>query len=310
MGWTRLKLILAAVLTAANVILLYEILVFHNSSAYLPQQSMDHLQLMLAENGIAVSESAIDTRKPNLVIYEGALGEDYYTHVAENLSGSVTELSFNTPNGFVLNMENGDRFSFYNGFGIRYAAKDAPETEELEALSVSKLTALSKSDERKLKRTVDNFLQTAENGTANAQLSLLSREVLYTGEDPESGIRYCVCGQKARNTEIISLVSAFAVFDGEVIGVSGNWCFAQMDTSYSAQLLDQINILYSVKNRVLEERAESGEDVVAIHSLSLGYAAYFRGDSDRFYLIPVWNTGMDNGKTYSINAVDGSLYTN
>ncbi len=310
MGWTRLKLILAAVLTAANTVMLCLILGFHYSSAYLPQQSMERLQLMLAENGIAVSESAVDTKKPNLVIYEGAFGEDYYTNVAELLSGSVTELSFNTPNGFVLSMENGDRFSFYNGFGIRYAAKDAPEAEELDALSGMNLTPLSKTDERKLKRTVNAFLQTAENGGGTAQLSLLAWDVLYTGEDPESGIRYCVCGQNARNTEINTLTSAFAVYDGKVIGISGSWCFAQVDSSYSAQLLDQINILYSVKNRVLEERKENGGDVVEIRSLRLGYAAYFRGDSERFYLIPVWNTDMNNGTTYSINAVDGSLYTN
>ena len=310
MGGTRLKLILAAVLLAANLILVYEIVTFHYSSAYLPQQSMEHLRHMLAENGISVSASAIDTRKPDLQIYEGVLGSDYYARIAETLSGSKMELYFNAPNGFVMSMENGARFSFKNGFGIRYAAADAPETAELAALSEGKLISLNKADARKLKRTVDNFLQIVENETGNTQRSLLDYEMLYAGEESESGIRYCICAQKVRGTEIVGLVSAFAVFENEVIGIDGNWCFAQMDTAYSAQLLDQINILYSVKNRVLEERAESGEDVVEIEALHLGYAAYFRADSDRFYLIPVWNTDMNNGSTYSINAVDGSLYTN
>ncbi len=53
MGWTRLKLILAAVLTAANLILLAEIVLLHHSSAYLPQTSLEQVKLMLAENGIA-----------------------------------------------------------------------------------------------------------------------------------------------------------------------------------------------------------------------------------------------------------------
>ena len=95
-----------------------------------------------------------------------------------------------------------------------------------------------------------------------------------------------------------------------MIGVSGNWCFSVPDTSYSAQLLDQINILYSVKNRVVEERTEESGSVAGIRSLALEYAAYFRGDSDRFYLIPVWNAEMDSGTVYRFNAVDGSLYTN
>ena len=310
MGWTRLKWILAAVLLAANLILLYEIVIFHHSSAYLPQQSLEQVQLMLAENGIAVAESAVDNKKNNLVIYEGTLGEDYYTRIAEKLSGSVTELYFNTPNGVVMNMKNGDRFSFYDGFGIRYEAENAPDMEEPGALAERELLPLSAAEERALKRTVSSFLALAENGMGEAQLFRLSDEVVYTGEDPESGIRYCVCVQKARNTEILSLISAFAVQDGRVIGASGTRCFAQLDTSYSAQLMDQVNILYSVKNRVQEERKENGVDVVVIESLRMKYASYFRSDSNRFYLIPVWHTEMNSGKDYTVNAVDGSLYTN
>jgi hypothetical protein len=73
--------------------------------------------------------------------------------------------------------------------------------------------------------------------------------------------------------------------------------------------MDQINILYSVRARILEERGDSGSDRVEIISMELGYAVYFRDDTENFYLIPAWNVGTDTGEIYCINAVDGTLYT-
>jgi hypothetical protein len=101
----------------------------------------------------------------------------------------------------------------------------------------------------------------------------------------------------------------FAVQDSRVIGMSGSWCFASIGASYSAQLLDQINILYSVRNRILEERGNATDSREEILSLEIGYAVYFRSDTEGFYLIPAWIVQTGSGKTYSINAVDGTLYT-
>lgn len=310
MGWTRLKLILAAVLLAANGILLVCVISLYRSTEYLPEDALRRVSVMLAENGISVAESAIDGKKTDLVIYEGELGEDYYTNTAEALSGSITELSFSTPTGYVMTMENGDRLAFSGGFGIRFERAQAPEFRALSELSDESLTALTASDERRLSRAVGTFLGAAEPSLPDTQALSLSRELLYSGEDAESGIHYCVCAQYARNTRVFSFVSAFAVYENTVIGMTGEWCFSQMDTSYSAQLMDQVNILYSVKDRVLEERAEDGTTVAGIRALTIGYAAYFRSDSDRFYLIPAWNAEMDGGKKYIINAVDGTIYTN
>jgi len=140
------------------------------------------------------------------------------------------------------------------------------------------------------------------------QANPLSHQLLLSGEDPESGIRYCVFVQSARKTQVLNLISAFAVKEDAVVGMSGEWCFSPLDASYSAQLLDQINILYTVKDRILEARGEAGLPVT-VDSLKLGYTSYFGGDGDRFYLIPAWKLTLEDGETYTINALNGAEYT-
>ena len=189
-------------------------------------------------------------------------------------------------------------------FDIR---EDAPELA-LEEYENIHLTSLSAADTRRLTRIVADFIGKAEGSGGDVQTFSLSRQVLRSGEDPETGIRYFVCAQSARRTKVLNLISAFAVKDGEVVGMSGEWCFSPVDASYPAQLLDQINILYTVKDRILEAHGENGE-TVTIRSLDLGYTSYFRGDTDRFYLIPAWQLTLAEGETYIINALDGAEYT-
>jgi len=266
MGWTRLKMILAAVLAAANVLMFWNLNSLYRSTEYIPDEALRRVTLMLAENGIAVAESALDAKKPDLLIYEGALGEDYYSRVAEKLSGSSKELSFNTPTGFVMTMENGDRFSFQDGFGLRSEHSDAPEHLSLADVDFGALTSLSAADERRLTRTVEEYFRRAEIPGAETQALAFTRRLIRAGEDPATGIRYCTFAQDMRDTAVLNFISTAAVYEGEVIAVQGNWCFAQLDTSYSAQLMDQINILYSVKNRVLEERGDEGNSIVTVRA--------------------------------------------
>lgn len=308
MGWIRLKRILAAVLAGANLILLVCLISLYRSSRYLPAESLVQVTELLAENGIAVSEGALTRKKPQLSIWEGTLDGDYYTRTAENLSGSETNLSFNTPDGFIMTMENGDRFAFGAQFAFRYQSADAPESTDTDTEEMRELSPLSAAEERRVKRAVESFLNLAApsvTAPGNVQLSLT---VVSVGEAEESGICYCVCTQSARGTDA-GFSATFAVYDGEVISASGTWCFTQLDSSYSAQLLDQINILYCVRSTLLEERTKSGADVTKIETLTLRYAVYFRSETEQFYLIPVWEAGLNDGTTYVFNALDGSEYT-
>ena len=303
-GWRVVKVTLACVLAAANVFMLGFLYSVFRPLEYIPEDAIRQMRELLRKDGILIPQGVVDGRKIDLPIYEGTMPQDYYTVTASKLSRSGVSLTFDAPNGMVVSMANGARCAFYDGFGIRYTAANAPEHHVLSTLNVTALSPPSPADMETAREVIDLFLDGVS--TPNAAFPYT---VVTCAEDMDSGIRYCVCEQEMGGRSLMDFRTVFAVQDSRVIGMSGSWCFASIGASYSAQLLDQINILYSVRNRILEERASTADDRVEIESLELGYAVYFRGDTENFYLIPAWNVQTDAGENYCINAVDGTLYT-
>jgi len=309
MGWTRLKLILAAALILANGILFLNVWKLYRSSGYISEDAMDLSEKILSENGVDISSAAIDLKKPKLLIYDGTLAEEYHEKVAEKLSQSMPSRSFNTPTGFIMIMENGDRFTFSSGFTVRYQKAETESSENLSELNWNALEELSGTEEKKTLRAVEAFLKPAYFLDSDGKRSGLSAKLLAAGKKPGSDTVYCTVVQYVKDTDVYNLTASFTVAGDSVTEMNGEWCFAQLDASYSAQLLDQINILYSVKNRVAADNSGSEPEIRRMTSLSICYTSYFRADSDRFYLIPAWNTKFEDGEEYIINAVDGTLYT-
>lgn len=314
MGWNRLKLVLAAVLLFANFVLLYLIGTQARTLQYIPDESLQEVKTLLDRDGISLAAGAIPVKKQSLVIYSGEIGDTYYVDTAETLSKSTVSLSFNTPNGVVFSMENGDRCVFERGFGIRYEAGDFASLLETSPFSAMDSTVirpgaleeLSSREQRKLADTVKAFV-TGDKPRAERQTPYdMTWEIRFCGRDPGTQVLFYACSQRIRDTEITTLSAVFAVLDGKVIGMKGEWCFSDVQTTYSAQLFDQINILYKVKDHILADSTASHNVVT---SLSLAYAVYYRADSDLFYLIPTWQIHTDMGMTYILNAVNGALYT-
>ena len=307
-GWRVVKITLAIVLVLANLFMVWFLDSVFRADAYIPEETIRQARELLRSDGIVIGQRVVDSKKVNLPIYEGTLPQDYHASVAAGLSGSDVIRSFDAPNGVVISMANGDRYMFSDGFDIRYTAGVSTETVSVEAENVAALSPLSAGMEDSVRRAVSKFL-----GRAGAAHSDQSASLTYTvvdyGRDDATGILYCVCEQAVDRRSLADFRAVFAVSDGKVVGMSGSWCFASTDGIYSAQLLDQINILYSVRNRILEERGNATDSREEILSLEIGYAVYFRSDTESFYLIPAWIVQTGSGKTYSINAVNGTLYT-
>jgi len=313
MGWHKLKLVLAAVLAAANLLMLFLILRQARSSDYLPAEAVTEITALLERDGISLAEGALQTKKQSLVIYSGDIGDTYYADTAAAVSRSDVSLSFSTPSGVVFTMINGDRCAFEGGFRLRYDAAGCAGLLAKAGFGEfpidgagENLYPLSAAEERSVRDTVSRFLADAA-GTAERSLQYeIEYEVRFCGTEPRTQVQYAVCTQLVKGTAITNLRSVFAVQGDRVIGMRGKWCFSEIHTTYSAQLYDQINILYKAKDRIAEER-NSVHTVLT--SLSLAYAVYYHADSDLFYLIPTWNITTDEGNTYILNAVNGSLYT-
>lgn len=314
MGWNKVKIVMIAVLFAFNLYLLYMIREQARASEYIPEQSVFQMVKLLEKDGITVADGALSNKKESRVIYGGTIGEDYYVTAASAVSGSTVSLSFPTPSGVVLSMQNGDRCAFNGGFHIRYEADGFADLLEEKGFfagdaadfgSDGSLFALSAREERELAACVEQFLLRAGGITERNASYAMQYDVLFCGYDLDTRVQYFVCVQTVRDISITNLCSAFAVLDGTVIGMSGEWCFADIETTYSAQLYDQINILYNVKERI---DAEGTTDTV-ITSISLVYAVYYHADTGSFYMIPTWNVTTDSGDVFLLNGVDGTFYT-
>ncbi len=300
MGWQRMKLTLLAVLLAANVILAVSVAELLRETSRIPTDSIRDAAEILAEENILVNTASIDNRRYDLLLYSGNWNEAYYSETAAALTQSGVVRSFTAPSGVVLTMENGDRCVFSDRFGFRYEAFGSgdtvlPDTENL--------SAPGSSQELRIRRVVQEFLGRISFGTTSA--SPVSYDVTVLGIEHGTRIAWCEMSQYVRGTRIVNLTATAAVRDGQLIRMEGAWCFAEPQETISAHLLDQINILYSMKNRITP-----GKFPVWIESLNICYTVYFHASADRFYLIPAWDTLFGSGTHMIVNAIDGSLYTN
>ena len=299
MGWDKLKLVLIAVLIAANGILAVAVLSLYRQTSTIPAESIREVSGMLAEENILVNVDAIPTRRMDRPIYSGTLGDGYAAAVAAALCESAAARTFSAPDGVVLSMENGDRCVFSDRFGFRYEAAGIVSVPE----AGSGLRAVGASAAKRARRAVADFLDRAI-PVASAAQPAVGYDVTVLGADEESGVILCSLTQSLRGAPLARLGATAAVADGRLVHMEGAWCFAEIDGSTSSQLLDQINILYGVKTRI-----SAGEFPIWIESLGACYAAYFQPKEDRFYLIPAWDMVYGDGTHTFINAVDGSLYT-
>ncbi len=315
MGWNRVKIVVVGVLIAFNLFLLYMIREQARQSEYIPEQTAAQIVKLLEKDGITLADGALSRKKETPVIYGGDLPEDYYTETAAALSGSMVSLSFPSPNGVVLSMENGDRCAFNGGFRMRYETDGFTELLEesgffgadpVHFMEQESLALLTSREERVLSETVSSFLMRADGITERGAQYPVRYEVLASGFNENTRVRYLVCVQTVRGMRVMNLCSVFAVLDGKVIGMSGEWSFAAVGTAYSAQLYDQIHILYSVKEHM---HAQNIPVAVRITSIALVYTVYYQADSGAYYMIPMWNVATDTGESYLFNGVDGSYYT-
>ncbi len=316
MGWNRVKLILAAVLLCANLVLFGLIQSQARSSDYIPDEAVKRLLTLLEKDGISVIDDALKTKRQTMVIYGGDMGDTYFTDAAKALSGSKVSLSFTAPGGETYTMENGDRCAFDGGFSLRYEARDLSERvgdvafSALDPANVSALatvTEVAARDVWPVERTVSRFFERV-NGALDRSLQngiLFDRQGCFY--DGNTGVYYYVCTQRLRETPVTNLCAVLAVYENEVIGMKGEWCLSPVDTTYSAQLYDQVNILYRVKDRIAED---SASERIAVTSLSLAYVVHYHADGSRYYFLPAWCVTTDEGASYMLNAVNGAFYTN
>ena len=332
MRWVKLILVISAFLAAINIyfgVLLYA----QYKNTYLIDDSIiDDAIALLEEESIIVSRSAVSGKKPVYPVYEGDFlnnEEDYYKSIAARLSGAdVTEdLSVHMINNGIriINGVNGDTFDFLgnNIFSVNYyrggntiAADYLGGAEAL--MYDAKTQAYGDTGE-----ILNVWLYGNKNGyrygTSNKYLKTKIKKIYI---DRDTGETVLSAVLELEGIEICGTEISAVIKDNIPEYLSGYVIFAPLNSSYKVDLLDQVNILFSERAYIKEQKFElefsldtpsaTAASLPREHILSALKSVYcvsWNESRDKFFLIPAWLIEY-NGEIVRIrNAINGILYT-
>ncbi|MBQ8552501.1 MAG: hypothetical protein IJ428_06785 [Clostridia bacterium] len=335
MNWSSVKNLLIAILLAANLFLLFNIVRQDRTRGYVDEEEVYGAVELLAERGLDVDVSGVPLEKFNAPVYESLYSDEYYTEAAQTLSASPRELLLSLPDGgFSISAENGTVVEFDTEFGFAYmkygnsesaaytkitAENFASEAALWDEIGASRLNALIKRAEDFLELCVgDDYI--------------LSAKVTDSYHDSGSGFTYLLARQLLGDYPVYSHY-AVCVFDGdELVYASGRWYFAPFDEDYNTELIDQVNILftdltalrsYSIAPFALadisdaeaqfptKDTATDLDDTAlpSVKSMQACYAIYWNANKTALYFIPAWQIDHNDGQTVVYNATNGTVYS-
>lgn len=292
---------LVAILALACAIITVVLISVNRKIHHIPQTAVNDMVDVLDRAGIGISPDMIGTKRENgdVYIFNSA---DYFGSVARLMQNDAVTETFATPDGEILLYENGALIEFGKGFYFRYSLDGdkhlVPDTEYFtERLSPAM---------KEYKEVADAAVRFLDKGSRD--FSLGGMITIVTTVDAVYGDGdnyYAVCSRTMDGVAITDNTVTCTYHDGVVSAAEGTWCFLTKGESYSAQLTDQLNILFSAMKDIAIPEGKR----VKITSIGRCYSLYYYGENDDFCLIPCWQVSTDKAGDYIYNALDGALST-
>jgi len=301
--------VLYGVLLAAALFLGIYFFVMYRNIYYLPEESLDDLCAVLKEDDILVDRASLPLKREKGTIYV-CDSEDYSAKVAIQLGESNIKYRFATPEGELIFLHNDALCEFYSGFSFRYYAdRNATYTDgDFNIDDTADMDLLEEERAAEVRRVVTAFLERGSSGFDQQDKLDIVTEIARVYE--KEGVYYAECVRTIDGLDITGNRVVCVVKDGKVAEALGTWCFLTLGESYSAQLTDILNILFSVKKEIDRIRTSEGICQVKVESVGRCYTLHYLGDDDGFCFIPCWQIATDIHGEFIYNAVDGTLYTN
>lgn len=335
MNWSSVKNFLIAILVAANLFLIYNIVRQERALSYIPEKDVDAVIELLSERGLDVPRGCIPLERFSAPVYESLYSDAYYTDVAQTLTGSPRELLLSPPEGgFSVTLQNGAVFDFDSEFGFSYRKYD-----KFNANAYTEITAENFASEAVLWDDIGTSLMKTLTEKAKAFLDgcrgeghIMHTEIIGGFRDSGSGYSCVLAKQLIDSYEVCSHY-AVCIFDGEeLVYAGGRWYFAPLGSSYDTELIDQLNILFSdletqtamiaVPYTVSDSTNDSSETVTLtgdqlsgsgklppVSGIKPCYVIYWNAGKTALYFIPAWQIEHIGSPDAVYNATNGTLYT-
>ena len=316
MRWKSIKTVMIVILLGVNLWLIYLLVGRYTAQTYFGHDVLQNTIEILARDGILMTVEQIDPKKRDADVYEAEMGADYSDSVAAVFSASPIHEVFPTPTGVRMIADNGDTISFSGAFDINFLAGG----QERETMAANAEWAVRAGEPlapgqyalRDLREMLEARLDTdTAGGTVASVHAKLSFDAAWRFGD------YVLfrCSQ-ALDGKKISGHTVDCLFDeaGNLLWLDGTWGFLSLVRNYSAQLYDQINILFNEKAALREQReadADGTPDSLTLSSMQLCYIINTAADGatggSRVYFSPAWQISYTDGTTRTYSAVTGEL---
>lgn len=314
MNWSTVKNLLIFMLVAANLFLVYNIVMQQRTLGYIDREEVDAALDILSQRGYKVDSDVIPLERFGGVIYECNYGDEYFESTAVDLFGSDYDKLTMLPDGIRIIGKKGDTIEFDNGFGFFFLSNNHSENSaytditagnfyekaaDAEVLSKSKFTTLS------VKAAA--FLQSSAPNETRLGAEAVSGFI--------SGKLSCILLEQTADGVPIYNHRAVCFFEGDdLVACSGNWYFSGVDTTYDCEVSDQVNILFTDADNIASDNTknEDGSGMAAIETevekLSSCYAIYWNAEKTKLFFIPAWQIAHKSGETSVYNATDSTIY--
>ena len=332
MNWSSVKNLLIAILVAANLFLVFNIVRQDRTRAYISESELHDAIELLDARGYSVSADTVPMKKFKAPVFESRYGDEYYTDVAEALAASEREMLFTLPSGGIsISTKNGAWMEFDNEFDFRYSAFDNPNTAAYTEITADTFAGKSGSEGtlgtakmKSLSSSATNFLCKLQDSDSELSAKITGG---FIGSD---GYTYILAEQYLGEYKVYSHY-AVCVFEGDkLIFAHGRWYFSKTNEDYSTELCDQINILFSdmATLKSMSASAYTAEDdgeavsgapntsadaqeikLSAVSAITPCYAVYWNSNKTALYFIPAWQIDHIDSLTIVYNATNATVYS-
>ena len=222
---------------------------------------------LMADSGIKINSEQLLGSFDGMKIYRFTLSQDYPEKVAEKLMvGSITDV-FTVPDGVAIRSDKGESLFVGNDFSVNYRSLNAND-------------GILESD-------IENLLMPA---CQSPEFGLSCN-----GNEQNTGERVFV--QMLGDLPIPENEIKCNIVDGKLTSFAGKWCFPDKCSTFSAQLRDYLNIMFTERERVNAENTDTEtKKELTVKGLEKCYGIESNESKTAFILVPSLNVIYKEGE--------------
>lgn len=307
MKWLKSSLVLLLILLTANAFLGYNIIRQHVNANYLNEEAVNNAVKIFVDSGIEITPEQIPLKKPDLMIgvsqkFDGA--EDYYIKCAGKINGrgvsdSMTQHMIN--NGVrIIDNAYGEYFEFYeNSFSFVYSTSSdlSAYDEHLSVFNSEEQSGGVKNEKELVSLINDRLLGKNE----KYSLELISSAAF-------DDIVCLKLTQQYNGLPLVGCEIECVLAEDDIEFIRGALVFIDIEKSYTADLIDALNIMFEEKEA--HDQSADPKNTLTVESVLTAYCPVFNSGSSEIYLVPAWRIEYMGNISNVRSMINGEICAN